>query len=468
LKKGFLAGGIVILVIFIAVIVIVGGGVAPPAVSSTYDITNYGAVPNDQNDDSGAFQRILSAHPSDIQIHVPSGTFLINSSIHLYDNNNNVTIYGEGPSSIIKLAAHDNMIRIEGAKNVTIRDLTLEGNSQYLGDEYFGINAGFYADGLQILNMYIHDIAGGIQVLASKNATINNCRIENIGTTNCSFGSGNPIILNTVDGARVTNNQVNGFFGNGGIGTWGSLPGFQMGNVLIDNNTVAGAHRDESTGINIGPSNNTIVTNNVVHDDQFLFNFPIGDVFRDTEFQGIDGMYSWGAINLTIGNNEVYGVTGVGIELNYGINITVVNNYLHYFVDSGLSSNGIWVCTANTLIANNTIENATGHGIAIAEPWKEGETDRSGINQFIINNTIKDTIGHGSNGDWAGIRILLSDRNKDNLAIINNTLIDNPWGIYFTSTGSGQLINSTITGNTIIGGQVPYWGVTPTNQTNNP
>jgi hypothetical protein len=423
----------------------------------TYDITNYGAVPDDQNDDSGAFQQILSAHPSDIQIYVPSGTFLINTTIQL-NNNNNVTIFGEGSSSILKLTGEGDMIRIADSKKVIIKDLALDGNSQNITGEYFGINAGFYADDLQILNVYIHNITGnGIQVLASKNAIIDNCRIENIGKINCSFGSGNPIVLNTVDGARVTNNQINGFFGNGGIGTWGSLPGFQMRNVLIDNNTVTGAHRDESAEIVIGPSNNTVVTNNVVHDDQYLYDYQIGDVYRDTVFQGINGIGSWEGNNLIISNNEVYRVTGVGIEI-HGINVQVTDNYVHE-VGNGTSSHGFWVDTDNTLVINNTIENFFQSGIAISWPT---ERDTGGINEQIINNTIKNTRGIGLNVT-VGIDISIAGSDKKNLALIDNTIINTTYGI--GKTGAGRLINPTIIGNTITGSQVPYWGVTPTNQT---
>jgi parallel beta-helix repeat protein len=413
----------------------------------TYDITDFGAVPNDQNDDSNAFQQILSAHPSNIQIHVPCGTFMINTTIHL-NNNNNVTIFGEGSCSILKLSAPNNIIWIEGSKNVIIKDLVLDGNSQKIPGEYMGITAGFLANDLQINNVYIYNTTGdGIQVCASKNTIITNCRIESTGEIGInSHESGWGVCLNSVDGARITNNRINGYFGDDGIGVGGWIEGFPMSDALIDNNTITGAHTDNGCGIGVGSSNYIIITNNKIHDEQVL-GVPLG---------GTVGIYTWGGSNLMISNNEVYRTTA-GIEIDVGANVIAANNYVHNFTSNRMGA-GFFICTANTLLENNTIEDATMNGIFIVEP---DELYATGMNELIINNTIKDSIGS------AGIRVMLLTRDKMNLAIIGNTLINNnPWGIYMT--GSGRLINPIFTGNTITGSQIPFLDHTPTNLVINP
>jgi len=407
----------------------------------TYDITNYGAIPDDQNDDISAFQKILSAHPSNLQIHIPRGTFLISTAIVL-NNNNNITIFGEGASSIIKLTAQNNIIRIESSKNVIIKDLALDGSSQYNTGTSAGISAGFYADNLQVQCVYIHDTTGnGIDVYASKNTIINNCGVDNTGKTGInSHVSGFAVILNSVDGAQITNNQINGFFGDSGIFTGGFIPGFLMRNALIDHNTITGAHTDEGSGIGIWGAENCIITNNIIHDDQPQYDS------KDNIFQGIDGICLIEESHIIVSDNEVYRITGVGIEINNGTDVLAINNYVHDFQGEARNSAGFYVSAANTLVENNTIEDATHFGILIGvgEPMD---------NEQIIHNTIRDTRGV-SFTDPAGIRIILEGIDKKNLAIIDNTLINNTYGIY--KTGSGQLINAIITGNTIIGSQIPY------------
>jgi hypothetical protein len=155
--------------------------------------------------------------------------------------------------------------------------------------------------------------------------------------------------------------------------------------------------------------------------------------------------------HIIVSNNEVYNVTGVGIEINNGTDVIAINNHVHDFKDKGACSCGLYVSAADTIIENNTIEDATNHGILI------GIGPMNGNNEQIIHNTIKNTRGVLFR-DSAGIRILLIDTagegvDKKNLAIIDNLLINNTYGIYKTR---GQLINPTITGNTIIGSQVPY------------
>ena len=414
----------------------------------TYDITDYGATPNDQSDDVLAFVKILSEHPSNIQIHIPSGTFLIGTAIQL-NKNDNVTIFGEGINSIIKLTAQNNIISIENSKNVVIKDLIIDGNNGYLTGTEDCIRAGFHADDLILQKLYIHDTIGNsIHIFASSNAIIDNCRVENSGKIGInSHLYGNAIILNSVDGARITGNLINGYFGDNGIGVVRYISEYLGRNTVIYNNTVSGAHTDEGSGIGIGFVENCIITNNVVFNDNDIYDS------KDKIFEGIDGIYLVGEKNIVINKNEIYRVTGVGIEINNGDNVIAINNYLHDFVGNGTSAAGMYVSANNTLVENNTIEDATSHGLSIGN---------YGNNEQIINNTIRDTRAVLFK-DSGGIRILLDELNKKNLTIIDNTLINNPWGIYFTTTGLGQLIDPIIRGNTIIGSNPSYFGVEPTN-----
>jgi hypothetical protein len=411
-----------------------------------YDITKYGAIPDDGKDDISAFQSILSAHPSNIQIHVPRGTFLVSAAILLH-HNDDITIFGEGEGSIIKAAAQNDIMKIESSRNVLIRDLVLDGNGQYSTGTSMGINAGFYADGLQIENVYVHDTAGnGIHIFASKNAIINNCKVTNAGKKGINPHACNAIILNSVDGARITNNQINGFYGDGGIDIVGFISGFPMINALVDHNTITGAHTDESSGIGVGRAGNCIITNNIIHDDQCTYD-------SDDIFQGIDGIFlAFDYSHIIVSNNEVYGATGVGIEINNGSDIIAIDNYVHDFQSEARNSAGFYVSAANALVANNTIEDAYHFGLLIGI----GSVDD---NEQIIQNTIRNTRYGGIWGiynftDTAGIRIIQEGADKKNLVIIDNVLINNTYGIY--KTGSGQLINLIMTGNSIIGSKVPY------------
>ena len=412
----------------------------------TYDITDYGAVPDDGGDDAMAFEQILSAHPSDVRIRVPRGTFLIGTAIYLRGSDN-VTIFGEGTGSILKLVSRGNILRIENSDNVMIIDLALDGNSEQITGTEECVRAGFYADNLVLRRVYIHDAVGnGVHVFASSNTFIDNCRVENTGQVGIdSRNSGHAIVLNSVDGARIANNVIEGFFGDTGIGVFSGIPGFLGGNAVICNNTISGAHTDEAAGIGLGGAENCIIVNNVIFDDEYLY-----DSMHDV-FQGISGIFMMGEKNVVVNNNEVYGVSGVGIEINNGNNVIAINNHVHDFVGNGTNAQGIFISADNTLVENNTIEDATNHGILTG-----GD---AGINIQIINNIIKDTRGV-NHADSAGIRIILDTGDKKYLTIRDNTLINNPYGLYLS--GPGHLVDSEITGNIVIGSEVPYFGVTQT------
>ncbi len=107
-------------------------GPAPQASAATINVTNYGAIPEDGQDDRGAIQKAIGASsPGDI-IYFPAGAFDLRSSVILATNR---TYLGAG-GSVIRMAASNSWIgdkwlfRLNGATtNIVIEGLTFSGGA---------------------------------------------------------------------------------------------------------------------------------------------------------------------------------------------------------------------------------------------------------------------------------------------------------------------------------------------------
>ena len=112
--------------------------------AATFNIIDYGATPNDDSDDTVAVAKALAACGAvgGGTVFVPAGTFIITrqgaeSPILMVPSN--TTLCGEGAASILqypKRASESNFWRMlghgpEGVRNVTIRDLHLDGGNTH-------------------------------------------------------------------------------------------------------------------------------------------------------------------------------------------------------------------------------------------------------------------------------------------------------------------------------------------------
>jgi hypothetical protein len=144
-----------------------------------FDITKYGATPDDATDDTLAISRALSAcrDAGGGTVVVPTGTFIVSrqkSESPILEVPSQTTFRGVGEKSVLKFAAAvngTNFWRMLGAsraaRDIVIRDLHLDGSTA--ATEY---TKGKTAE--QNHGMFFHSSAGPVE-----NVTIEKCLVEN-------------------------------------------------------------------------------------------------------------------------------------------------------------------------------------------------------------------------------------------------------------------------------------------------
>ena len=117
--------------------------------AEVFDITNFGATPNDETDDTTAIENALAAcqKAGGGTVHVPAGIFFLSrreNESPILEVPSNTTFRGEGNASILKFTDamnEGNFWRMigapvkTGAKDIVIRDLHLDGGNTHSGYE---------------------------------------------------------------------------------------------------------------------------------------------------------------------------------------------------------------------------------------------------------------------------------------------------------------------------------------------
>jgi hypothetical protein len=120
---------------------IFAGAVAASS-AATFAVTEFGATPNDETDDTLAVRKALEAcgQAGGGMVYVPAGIFVISrqgAESPILPIPSNTVVHGDGPVSTLKLApgvAKSNFWRLLGnapgeTRNITVRDLRLDGSN---------------------------------------------------------------------------------------------------------------------------------------------------------------------------------------------------------------------------------------------------------------------------------------------------------------------------------------------------
>jgi hypothetical protein len=111
--------------------------------AARFNIQDHGATPNDGTDDTAAIRKALDAceKAGGGQVFVPAGVYVVSrqgAESPILELPSNTTLLGEGPASVLKFDQRvndTNFWRMLGAskdcRNVTIRDLHLDGSNTY-------------------------------------------------------------------------------------------------------------------------------------------------------------------------------------------------------------------------------------------------------------------------------------------------------------------------------------------------
>ena len=152
-------------------------------------VKDFGAVGDGVTDDTAAIQAAIDAINANGggEIYFPSGTYLVDASgaSQAIDLLSNVTLRGAGKNaSIIKAAAASNcmVVSVNNVINVTIRDLTIDGNRVNQTSTGFHCIRSAGADNFLIDNITVQESSGygiGLQVGVQNKVRVNNVDIIN-------------------------------------------------------------------------------------------------------------------------------------------------------------------------------------------------------------------------------------------------------------------------------------------------
>lgn len=350
---------------------------AAPTHGEEHRITEFGATPGDQTDDTTAIEAALAEcrDAGGGTVFIPAGTFFLsrrNSESPILEVPPNTMVRGEGPASILKFAPgvnQSNFWRMIGApvdggtKNVVIRDLHLDGSNthpKYVKGETPEHNAGlwFYnkqhlIENVTVMNVLAENFSGDCMAFSynCRAITVRDCTFRNFVRQGIQMGGSPGSRDYLVTGCRDLEHTVQP-----GGSTIHVEHARGLKNVIIENNQcrksiLAGGvdgmiiRGNTVSGRIVGNSNtNLIVHSNIIQaastkNAVVQFGYTKGLVFRGNIIQGADdsnvGLYVWGnsryndqpGEDITIADNQI-SQAETAIRLNGAKNVRIHGNTL--------------------------------------------------------------------------------------------------------------------------------------------
>jgi len=346
------------------------------AQAKEYDITQFGATGDDLSDDTAAIEKALAQCAADGggRVLIPAGTFILSRhgvESPILEAPSNTTIQGEGAASILKFDPKVNdsnfwrMIGAPvdgGAKNITIRDLHLDGSNtytEYKPGETPEHNAGlwFYnkdhlIENITVENVFAENFSGDCMAFSvnCRGVTVRDCTLRNFVRQGIQMGGSPGARDYLVTGCRDLEHTVKP-----GGSTIHVEHARGLKNVIIENNQcrrsiLAGGVdgliiRGNTVEGKIVANTNTnlIFENNLVRGAGggavVQIGYTKGLMFRGNIVQGGDesttGVYVWGTSrynaqpgeNVIIADNQIT-AADVAVSLNGTKNVRVHGNVL--------------------------------------------------------------------------------------------------------------------------------------------
>lgn len=303
-----------------------------------FNVFDFGATPDDLTDDSAAIQAAIDAAyaAGGGTVYIPAGTFIMsgdkaNPSEGCIEVRSNVTLTGAGAgNTVLKLADNYNeringMIRTpvdESASNVTISNLTIDGNRANNTGHQAGIITGVKAndEGLVHENITI----SGVEVM--------NCTAYGVNPHEVTYNL-------TIENCVSHDNGKDGF-----------VADYVVGGVYRNNV----AYNNDRHGFNIQNSSSDIVLeNNTAYDNGLGATGGAGIVIQRSDIfpDGADTI-PW-VTNIQIIGGEYYGNSREGILIKLSDNVEVSGANIHDNMRQGIRVEG----ATNTSIHDSEIYN---------------------------------------------------------------------------------------------------------------
>ncbi len=434
-KKSFLVAIVVIIIMASTLFIAISSAFLQTPPTHQYNETTMatpGYVKPDvliQAVDSGAYQAVNASDGkvinssadasitinSQIQdnncIALAAGTYVLTSTITKHANN--VTIEGQGSSSVIFLSAPDfSAFTLSNAADWTIKSLAVNAGSENKSSGFYLFNC----QNITIANCGVsNSYYSGITTLRSSNIEIDGNTVQNSAA---GFGIA---VWNTTQ-STIANNRVDSTYWSGITVSDGSNYNVIFGNSV----SRSGQNGALGDGIEIGSTEQSaatvgnLVSNNTCHDNV------------------VDGISIAQSSLTVVSGNDVFnnGAAGIALETNSKwtqvIGNYVFNNSGVFLQGGGISASGAG--TEHTTIKGNVVFNNQQNGIFLLE---------NSSNSLISGNQVFDN-SQKAPKVYDGIAIYSS-----NNRIENNTCFDDQSTItqrYGINTAEG-FTNNTIVGN---------------------
>ena len=360
------------------------------------DVRAFGAKGDGVADDTAAIQAAfdsIAASGGVRSVYFPPGTFLVSSEINI--NKSDIRVFGEGDGSIIRVRDGTDLsggvLYVNGGtNNVTIEDLTIDGNSD---NNSTTTDNGIFAvdtDYLTIRRVTVKNTPKtGIDLYAAtaphRFFNISHNLLKNIGWRGIDISYGERGI--------VKGNQIY-YTGSHGITVEpGDTPATDFSRYIIISNNI----------IDRSVSPTTVLTGQT--ESGFLIG--IGEASKHIVIDG----------NICF-DNRTAGDDGIGLggsSTNKHRGIVISNNVVSYAGGFGIDS------TNNSIVKGNYVEYPATHGIVAASDLG---VDRDNI--IIEGNIVYNANESDNAASIAGIHAasLVSGTKFRNIKILNNTVID--------------------------------------------
>ncbi|WJH41131.1 right-handed parallel beta-helix repeat-containing protein [Aliirhizobium terrae] len=290
-----------------------------------FNVLDYGATANDLTDDSAAIQAAIDAayEAGGGTVYIPTGTFLVsgdtnNPSAGCIEVRSNVTLTGDGAGETVIKLVDDFNARINGiirtpvdesASNVTISNLTLDGNRANNTEHQAGIITGVKAND----EGRVHE----------------NITISGVEVMNCNAYGVNPheITYNLVIEDCVSHDN----------GKDGFVADYVVGGIYRDNV----AYGNDRHGFNIqNSSSNILLENNTAYDNGHGATGGAGVVVQRSDiFPEGENTIPW-VTDVRIIGGEYYGNSREGILIKLSDDVEVSGVKVHDNMRQGIRVEG--------------------------------------------------------------------------------------------------------------------------------
>jgi hypothetical protein len=124
-----------------------------PVTGPVRNVKTYGAKGDGVTDDTRAVQAAVAAASSSQAVYLPAGTYRV-GKISL-SGKSGVTIYGDGPMSILKSGAADTVVDVYNGRSITLRDFKVVGSYSQIEQRGITLKSVY---GLRVSKVHIEDI----------------------------------------------------------------------------------------------------------------------------------------------------------------------------------------------------------------------------------------------------------------------------------------------------------------------